>query len=112
MTKVRQSEFLCLSPISPISARAEAETFEHPLPEWTKATLAQGRGSDRTPRSPSAEDEDWIFPQPQPTYGGRSCGVREECIPGALSISKGAVPGLVRGLGHMAPTYVVGSRDR
>src|ERR1700675_164387 len=33
-------------------------------------------------------------------------------IPGALSISKGAVPGLARGLGHMAPTYVVGSRDR
>ena len=29
-------------------------------------------------------------------------------IPGALSISKGAVPGLVRGLGHMAPTYIVG----
>ena len=24
----------------------------------------------------------------------------------------GAVPGLARGLGHMAPTYVVGSRDR
>src|SRR5208283_547528 len=33
-------------------------------------------------------------------------------IPGALSISKGAVPGLARGLGHTAPTYVVGSRDR
>ena len=33
-------------------------------------------------------------------------------IPGALSISLGAVPGLARGLGHMAPTYVVGSRDR
>ncbi len=29
-----------------------------------------------------------------------------------LSISKGAVPGLARGLGHMAPTYFVGSRDR
>src|SRR5580704_18162989 len=33
-------------------------------------------------------------------------------IPGALSISKGAVPGLARGLGHTAPTYIVGSRDR
>src|SRR5690606_34402826 len=33
-------------------------------------------------------------------------------IPGALSILKGAVPDLVRGLGHMAPTYFVGSRDR
>jgi hypothetical protein len=29
-------------------------------------------------------------------------------IPGALSISKGAVPGRARGLGHTAPTYVVG----
>jgi hypothetical protein len=29
-----------------------------------------------------------------------------------LSISKGAVPGLSRGLGHTAPTYIVGSRDR
>src|SRR3984893_14475830 len=33
-------------------------------------------------------------------------------IPGALSISKGAVPGLAHGLGHTAPTYAVGSRDR
>lgn len=33
-------------------------------------------------------------------------------FPGALSISLGAVPALVRGLGHMAPTYVVGTRDR
>ena len=33
-------------------------------------------------------------------------------IPGALSISEGAVPGLARGLGHTAPTYLVGSRDR
>jgi 5-formyltetrahydrofolate cyclo-ligase len=33
-------------------------------------------------------------------------------FPGALSISTGAVPGLARGLGHMAPTYFVGSRDR
>ena len=33
-------------------------------------------------------------------------------IPGALSILKGAVPGLARGLEHTAPTYAVGSRDR
>ena len=33
-------------------------------------------------------------------------------IPGALSISKGAVPGLARGLGYTAPTYAVGFRDR
>ena len=43
----------------------------------------------------------------------RCCGV---CVgllfPGALSILKGAVPDLARGLDHMAPTYVVGSRDR
>ena len=30
------------------------------------------------------------------------------CIPGALSILKGAVPGRTRGSGHMAPTYIVG----
>src|SRR4029077_9516924 len=45
----------------------------------------------------------------------RSAGLWGACwisIPGALSISKGAVPGLARGLGHTAPTYVVGSRDR
>src|SRR5512133_3905269 len=29
-------------------------------------------------------------------------------FPGALSLSLGAVPALVRGLGHMAPTYCVG----
>ncbi len=33
-------------------------------------------------------------------------------FPGALSISTGAVPVLAPGLGHMAPTYFVGSRDR
>ena len=33
-------------------------------------------------------------------------------IPGALSILKGAVPDRTRGSGHMAPTYLVGSRDR
>ena len=38
--------------------------------------------------------------------------MREESIPGALSIPKGAVPVLDRGLEHTAPTYVVGSRDR
>jgi 5-formyltetrahydrofolate cyclo-ligase len=47
------------------------------------------------------------------TFAGRGCGVRQEThIPGALSILRGAVPGLVRGPGHTAPTYVVGSRDR
>ncbi len=35
-----------------------------------------------------------------------------EIIPRGLTISKGAVPGLARGLGHTAPTYSVGSRDR
>ena len=33
-------------------------------------------------------------------------------IPGALSISQGAVPVSARGLKHMAPTYSVGTRDR
>lgn len=33
-------------------------------------------------------------------------------IPGALIDPKGAVPDRTRGSGHMAPTYVVGSRDR
>ncbi len=35
-----------------------------------------------------------------------------EIIPRGLTISKGAVPGLAPGLGHTAPTYSVGSRDR
>src|ERR1700733_13585277 len=36
----------------------------------------------------------------------RSCVVRQEpYIPGALSILQGTVPGQVRGLGHMVPTY-------
>lgn len=33
-------------------------------------------------------------------------------IPGALLISKGAVPVKACGLSHMAPTYFVGSRDQ
>ena len=39
-------------------------------------------------------------------------GATESNIPGALSILKGAVPDFAPGLGHTAPTYVVGSRDR
>src|ERR1700692_973585 len=36
----------------------------------------------------------------------RSCVARQEpYIPGALSILPGTVPGQVRGLGHMVPTY-------
>src|ERR1700722_11442347 len=36
----------------------------------------------------------------------RSCVARQEpYIPGALSILQGTVPGQVRGLGHMVPTY-------
>ena len=42
----------------------------------------------------------------------RSCGVREDIFPRGLTILKGAVPGLARGLGYTAPTYSVGSRDR
>jgi 5-formyltetrahydrofolate cyclo-ligase len=38
--------------------------------------------------------------------------VREDTYPRGLTILKGAVPGLARGLGHTAPTYSVGSRDR
>jgi 5-formyltetrahydrofolate cyclo-ligase len=38
--------------------------------------------------------------------------VREDTYPRGLTILKGAVPGLARGLGHTAPTYFVGSRDR
>ena len=45
-------------------------------------------------------------------HGAGLRGATESIIPGALSISKGAVPDLAPGLGHMAPTYVVGSRDR
>ena len=40
------------------------------------------------------------------TLVGRSCVARQEpYIPGALSILQGTVPGQVRGLGHMVPTY-------
>src|SRR5580693_8452823 len=40
------------------------------------------------------------------TLTGRSCVARQEpYIPGALSILQGTVPGQVRGLGHMVPTY-------
>src|SRR6202034_3495592 len=40
------------------------------------------------------------------TLIGRSCVARQEpYIPGALSILPGTVPGQVRGLGHMVPTY-------
>lgn len=39
-------------------------------------------------------------------------GATKSNNPGALSILKGAVPGLAPGLGHTAPTYAVGSRDR
>ena len=40
------------------------------------------------------------------TLAGRSCVARQEpYIPGALSILPGTVPGQVRGLGYMVPTY-------
>src|SRR5580692_4031370 len=40
------------------------------------------------------------------TLTRRSCVARQEpYIPGALSILQGTVPGQVRGLGHMVPTY-------
>src|SRR5260370_42554775 len=40
------------------------------------------------------------------TLAGRSCVARQEpYIPGALSILQGTVPGQVRGLGYMVPTY-------
>ena len=38
--------------------------------------------------------------------------MREDTYPRGLTILKGAVPGLARGLGYTAPTYFVGSRDR
>src|SRR5262249_16887541 len=43
---------------------------------------------------------------------GGAAGCVQDQIPGALSVLKGAVPGLARGLGHMAPTYFVGTRER
>jgi hypothetical protein len=46
------------------------------------------------------------------SYGGGAAGCVLDLYSRALSIPKGAVPGLARGLGHMAPTYIVGSRDR
>ena len=56
-------------------------------------------------------------PLPIPAFAAyiRKAGLRGasgEHIPGALSIPTGAVPDPVRGPGHTAPTYAVGSRDR
>jgi hypothetical protein len=46
-------------------------------------------------------------------YSWTFCASRQRLhIPGALSISQGAVPVQARGLEHMAPTYSVGTRDR
>src|SRR5258705_5186805 len=48
----------------------------------------------------------WRFGPIVATLTGRSCVARQESyIPGALSILPGTVPGQVRGLGHMVPTY-------
>src|ERR1700730_1126343 len=48
----------------------------------------------------------WRFDPSVVTLAGRSCVARQEpYIPGALSILQGTVPGQVRGLGHMVPTY-------
>jgi hypothetical protein len=48
----------------------------------------------------------WRFGASVVTLALRSCVARQEpYIPGALSILQGTVPGQVRGLGHMVPTY-------
>src|ERR1700692_4842949 len=48
----------------------------------------------------------WRFGPIVVTLTRRSCVARQEpYIPGALSILQGTVPGQVRGLGHMVPTY-------
>src|SRR4051812_15844346 len=48
----------------------------------------------------------WRIPAITPTLPPRSCVARQEpYIPGALSILPGTVPGQVRGLGYMVPTY-------
>src|SRR5882757_3422921 len=48
----------------------------------------------------------WRFGPIVATLTGRSCVARQESyIPGALSILPGTVPGQVRGLGYMVPTY-------
>src|ERR1700692_269632 len=48
----------------------------------------------------------WRFGVTVVTLVLRSCVARQEpYIPGALSILPGTVPGQVRGLGHMVPTY-------
>src|ERR1700685_3815020 len=36
----------------------------------------------------------------------RSCGARQDAFPRGHTIPTGAVPGLARGLGHTAPTYL------
>jgi hypothetical protein len=42
----------------------------------------------------------------------RGCAVRWSHNPRGLIDPTGAVSGRARGLGHMAPTYTVGTRDR
>src|SRR3954465_4652551 len=54
----------------------------------------------------TTRDERWHLPAIAPTLPLRSCVARQEpYIPGALSILPGTVPGQVRGLGYMVPTY-------
>src|SRR5690606_6001619 len=60
-----------------------------------------------------SQQSNWRTNGPEPILVTTVCASRQErLIPGASSIAKGAVPGRARGLGHMAPTYFVGSRDR
>src|ERR1700716_1123620 len=55
---------------------------------------------------PGHETYRWHLPRIAPTLPKRSCVARQEpYIPGALSILPGTVPGQVRGLGYMVPTY-------
>src|SRR5215213_4042547 len=76
--------------------------------------LKRGSGSPPRPFGPPGMTRNhWRIGRGRITLRERGCGARQEThIPGALSISKGAVPGPVPGPGHTAPTYVVGSRDR
>ena len=87
---------------------AAAERIEGLTRQLNQTARRRPRGDGLSPR-PLANGEAAKIGGDRPPSalhcpGGAARCVRSN-IPGALSISKGAVPGRARGPGHMAPTY-------
>src|SRR3954466_3924056 len=83
---------------------------------WRHSVILQAEGASfrgTIGRNGDASPNVWRAARLRPILALAVCASRQERIfPGALSISKGAVPGKTRGFSHTAPTYFVGSRDR